>query len=139
MPGEPDNSRGTRRREVNSSPPSRHREGERLSSGGGRLVVVLVIAHRGLVGPDRPENTLAAVEAAFAADADGVEVDLRLTADGVLVLSHDADLRRLTGIPLPVVSSSWTDLSLAAARTGCNCAASKTSSALLRDEGSSSR
>ncbi len=79
---------------------------------------MLVIAHRGLVGPDRPENTLAAVEAALAAGADGVEVDLRLTADGVLALSHDADLRRLTGVALPVVSSSWADLTAAASRGG---------------------
>jgi glycerophosphoryl diester phosphodiesterase len=78
----------------------------------------MVIAHRGLVGPHRPENTLAAIEAAFVADADGVEVDLRLTADGVLVLSHDADLRRLTGMPLPVAWSRWTDLVSAAASAG---------------------
>ncbi len=79
---------------------------------------MLVLAHRGLVGPDRPENTLAAVAAALAAGADGVEVDLRLTADGVLALSHDADLRRLAGVPLPVVSSSWADLASAALRGG---------------------
>lgn len=79
---------------------------------------MLVVAHRGLVGPDRPENTLAAVDAALTAGADGVEVDLRLTADGVLVLSHDADLRRLAGAPVPVVSSSWTQLTTAASRVG---------------------
>lgn len=79
---------------------------------------MLVLAHRGLVGPYRPENTLAAVGAAFAAGADGVEVDLRLTADGVLVLSHDADLRRLAGVSMPVASSSWPELRSAAARGG---------------------
>ena len=41
---------------------------------------------------------IAAVNAAYSSGADGVEVDLRLTADGVLALSHDADLRRLTGL-----------------------------------------
>lgn len=79
---------------------------------------MLVIAHRGLVGPDRPENTLAAVEAAFAAGADGVELDLRLTQDGVLVLCHDPDLRRLTGMPVAVASSSWSELRSAAGRGG---------------------
>lgn len=59
---------------------------------------MLILAHRGLVSPARPENTLAAVDAALAAGADGVEVDLRLTADGVLALSHDADLRRVAGL-----------------------------------------
>lgn len=79
---------------------------------------MLVLAHRGLVAPDRPENTLAAVAAAYGAGADGVEVDLRLTADGVLVLCHDPDLRRLTGIPTPVASSSWGQLRASAARGG---------------------
>ena len=49
----------------------------------------LVIAHRGLVGPSSPENTVGAVGAALRAGADGVEIDVRLTADGVLVCSHD--------------------------------------------------
>ena len=50
---------------------------------------VRVLAHRGLSGHHRPENTVAAVAAALMLGADGVEVDVRLTADGVLVCSHD--------------------------------------------------
>ena len=38
-----------------------------------------------------------AIRAAKAAGALGVEVDLRFTADGVGVLSHDADIERATG------------------------------------------
>ncbi len=56
----------------------------------------LVIAHRG----DRqggPENTLAAIESAIRLGVDGVEVDLRATHDGEVVLFHDDDLMRLTG------------------------------------------
>jgi glycerophosphoryl diester phosphodiesterase len=49
----------------------------------------LVIAHRGLVGPRAPENSVAAVRLALAAGCDGVEVDVRRTADGALVLMHD--------------------------------------------------
>lgn len=49
----------------------------------------VVLAHRGLVAPSSPENTVGAVRAALAAGADGVEIDVRLTADGVLVCSHD--------------------------------------------------
>jgi glycerophosphoryl diester phosphodiesterase len=58
----------------------------------------LVVAHRGarLV---RPENTLRAFEAAVEAGADAVELDVRLTADGVAVVSHDADVSRMTGEP----------------------------------------
>lgn len=58
------------------------------------------IAHRGLHGlePDLEENTLGAVEAAIARGLPA-EVDLRITADGGLVVFHDASLRRLTGRP----------------------------------------
>lgn len=47
----------------------------------------LVIGHRGAAGS--PENSLDAIRAAAAAGADGVEVDVRSTLDGVLVLAHD--------------------------------------------------
>ncbi|MGY1663698.1 glycerophosphodiester phosphodiesterase [Geodermatophilus sp. SYSU D00705] len=57
-----------------------------------------VIGHRGTpTCPSHPENTLAAVRAALEAGADGVEVDVRSTADGVLVVSHDRDLGRVLG------------------------------------------
>ncbi|MGY1823546.1 glycerophosphodiester phosphodiesterase [Geodermatophilus sp. SYSU D00079] len=57
-----------------------------------------VIGHRGTpTCSSHPENTLTAVRTALAAGADGVEVDVRSTADGVLVLSHDRDLGRVLG------------------------------------------
>jgi glycerophosphoryl diester phosphodiesterase len=46
-----------------------------------------------------PENTVAAVEQALRCGADGVEVDVRLTRDGVPVCVHDADLGRVAGLP----------------------------------------
>ena len=54
----------------------------------------LVVAHRGHSALF-PENTLAAYEAAIAAGADIVETDARLTADGVVVSAHDADIGRI--------------------------------------------
>ncbi len=48
-----------------------------------------IIAHRG-ASHERPENTLAAFTRAVEAGADGVELDVHLTADGVLVVHHDA-------------------------------------------------
>ncbi len=51
----------------------------------------LVVGHRG-ARARFPENSLPAVRHALAAGADGVEVDVRASADGVLVLSHDATL-----------------------------------------------
>jgi glycerophosphoryl diester phosphodiesterase len=61
------------------------------------------------------ENTVPAVAAALSAGADGVEVDLRLSYDGVLVVAHDADLRRVAASPLAVATSTWDDL-----RTACD-------------------
>jgi glycerophosphoryl diester phosphodiesterase len=51
-----------------------------------------------------PENTLAGIDAAIAAAADGVEVDVRATRDGVPVLLHDATLLRTTGDPRDIHS-----------------------------------
>ncbi|WP_131745565.1 glycerophosphodiester phosphodiesterase [Frankia sp. Cppng1_Ct_nod] len=56
-----------------------------------------VLGHRGSRVPG-PENTVDAVEAALRAGADGIEVDVRRSADGDLVCVHDARLPgRLTG------------------------------------------
>lgn len=51
----------------------------------------LVVGHRG-ARARFPENTLPAVRHALSAGADGVEIDVRVSADDVLVLSHDATL-----------------------------------------------
>lgn len=61
-----------------------------------------VLAHRGLVtaaGEDSGvwENTAAAFAAAHAAGVEYVETDCQVTADGDVVLFHDATLERLTG------------------------------------------
>lgn len=52
-----------------------------------------MIAHRG-DSHDHAEHTLEAYVQAIAKGADGVECDVRLTADGHLVCVHDRDLRR---------------------------------------------
>lgn len=59
------------------------------------------IAHRGLHGPGRPENSLEAFEAAAAAGY-GIELDVQLTGDGEAVVFHDATLGRMTGERGPV-------------------------------------
>ena len=56
----------------------------------------LIVAHRG-APTERPENTLAAFEAAVDAGAAAVEFDVRITADGSPVVIHDATLDRTTG------------------------------------------
>lgn len=56
---------------------------------------MLIYAHRGS-SATAPENTLAAFRQAIADGADGVELDVRATRDGVLVVLHDRDLGRTT-------------------------------------------
>ncbi|MDP9342584.1 MAG: glycerophosphodiester phosphodiesterase [Actinomycetota bacterium] len=55
----------------------------------------LVVAHRG-ASADQPENTLPSFEAAISAGADVVELDVRLSADGVAVVMHDPEVSRAT-------------------------------------------
>ncbi|MET9607548.1 glycerophosphodiester phosphodiesterase [Streptomyces sp. NPDC006512] len=60
------------------------------------MSTLTAVGHRG--DPYRfRENTLASVRSAFARGADAVEVDVRLTRDGVPVLLHDDTLERLWG------------------------------------------
>jgi glycerophosphoryl diester phosphodiesterase len=62
-------------------------------------VSVLRLAHRG-DHSRAPENTLAAFAAAVGRpDCDGVEFDVRASADGVAVVLHDASLVRVQGRP----------------------------------------
>lgn len=56
---------------------------------------IYVAAHRGY-SEKYPENTMEAFRAAIEAGADEIETDVRITADGELVLIHDAALDRTT-------------------------------------------
>lgn len=69
----------------------------------------LIIAHRG-ASAERPENTLAAFRRALALDADGIELDVRVSRDGQPVVFHDATLRRLTGTGGRVAGKTWAEL-----------------------------
>jgi len=50
---------------------------------------VKIIAHRGIHQSVETENSRSALEAIYSSNADGIEIDVRLTRDGVCVLSHD--------------------------------------------------
>ena len=63
--------------------------------------VPLVIAHRG-GGGLAPENTLAAFERAAALGVDVIEIDVRSTSDGELVVLHDPTVDRTTDANGPV-------------------------------------
>jgi glycerophosphoryl diester phosphodiesterase len=75
----------------------------------------LVFAHRG--GCDLgPENTIAAFDLGMAAGADGLELDVHLSADGVVVVHHDKTLDRTTSGAGPL--SRFTAAELAAIDAG---------------------
>ena len=71
---------------------------------------MLLIGHRGAADSGHPENTLAAVDRALRQGADGDEVDVRLTADGIPVVHHDAGLRRTAGDPRHIASVDFAEL-----------------------------
>jgi len=68
-----------------------------------------IIAHRGASGA-APENTLPAFDLAVRQGADAIELDVRLTADGVPVVLHDDTLDRTSGGHGPVKALSLAEL-----------------------------
>lgn len=71
---------------------------------------LLVIAHRGN-HQVYPENTLQSVQAAIGSGADYVEVDLRTTKDGQLILCHDETVDRTTNGKGRVKDLTWSEIS----------------------------
>lgn len=69
----------------------------------------IITAHRG-ASHDAPENTLAAFRLAWEEQADAIEGDFRLTADGHMVCIHDADTERTCGVKRVVAETSLDDL-----------------------------
>lgn len=76
-----------------------------------------VYAHRGLHGPDAPENSPSAFAAAIAAGL-GIECDVQRSLDGQAMVFHDYDLGRLTGAQGPVDARTAEQLGRIAL-TGC--------------------
>ncbi|TDD99257.1 glycerophosphodiester phosphodiesterase [Flavobacterium cellulosilyticum] len=56
---------------------------------------ILKIAHRGASGYE-PENTLISFQKAIDLKADGIELDVHLSSDGVLIVMHDETIDRTT-------------------------------------------
>lgn len=56
----------------------------------------IIFAHRG-ASAHAPENTIAAFELAIEQGADAIELDVKLSADGQVVVIHDATVDRTTG------------------------------------------
>ena len=71
---------------------------------------IAVTAHRGS-SLKAPENTISALEQAIADGADYAEIDVQATADGVVILMHDADLMRVASIERRIAESGYNELS----------------------------
>jgi len=69
-----------------------------------------VIAHRGGAG-EAPENTWTAVEHVAELGLTWMETDLRVSADGLVILSHDRDLTRTAADPRGIGEMTWKELS----------------------------
>lgn len=70
---------------------------------------VQITAHRGASG-SAPENTLIALQKAIEAGADYAEIDVQETSDGRLVLLHDPDLKRTTGLKKNIWQTTYNEL-----------------------------
>jgi len=68
-----------------------------------------IIAHRG-ESADAPENTLAAFRLAWERNVAAIELDVHLTKDGELILCHDPDTKRTTGVKQVIVESTLDEL-----------------------------
>lgn len=70
---------------------------------------MVILAHRGF-SAKFPENTLKAFQKGFECGADGLELDLRMTADKKIVVIHDEDLERLFGDRIKVCELTLSEL-----------------------------
>jgi glycerophosphoryl diester phosphodiesterase len=80
-----------------------------VATGQSTLWLPEIIAHRG-ASWDVPENTLSSFRFAWAMDADAVEFDIWLSADGQLPILHDRDTQRTGGQRLVVEESTLSQL-----------------------------
>lgn len=68
-----------------------------------------VAAHRGSE-KRAPENTMEAIRLAIEEDADYVEIDVRLSRDGFVILSHDESLKRTAGVDKLVSEMDYAEI-----------------------------
>jgi glycerophosphoryl diester phosphodiesterase len=69
----------------------------------------MLYAHRGAAA-EAPENTLESFARALAHGADALEMDVHLTRDGVVVVSHDPDGARMCGVGRRFADASWDEV-----------------------------
>ena len=77
------------------SVPSRYRQFKAILSG--NTAGVMVMAHRGYSNA-APENTMPAFEKAYEIGVNSIELDVQMTKDGEIIVMHDDNLKRTTGV-----------------------------------------
>lgn len=70
---------------------------------------VEVTAHRGYSAV-YPENTIPAFKGAIQVGADWAELDVQQTADGEVIVMHDSNLKRTTGLDKEVWQVTWDEI-----------------------------
>lgn len=68
-----------------------------------------IIAHRG-ASYDAPEDTLAAFKLGYEQEADANELDIYLSKDGKIVVTHDSDTGRISGVTNRIETQTFKQL-----------------------------
>lgn len=68
-----------------------------------------IVGHRG-AAKEKPENTLSAFDYAIKLGVEVVECDVRKTKDGKLIISHDENLKRTTGVDVKISELSFEEI-----------------------------
>jgi glycerophosphoryl diester phosphodiesterase len=75
----------------------------------GRTSGVEIIGHRG-ASHDAPENTLSSFKLGYAQNADADELDIHLTKDGKIIVSHDPHTGRTAGVTNQIAEHTFNEL-----------------------------
>ena len=76
----------------------------------GKMSQFEIVAHRGVPSAETPENTIPSFQRAIELGADAVELDVRLTSDGVPVVFHYFYLDEITLLSGPVFEYTFEQL-----------------------------
>src|SRR4051812_3609387 len=70
---------------------------------------VEIMGHRG-ASADAPENTVSSWKLGYAQGADACELDIHLTKDGKIIVSHDPNTKRTAGVDKKIVETDFDEL-----------------------------
>jgi glycerophosphoryl diester phosphodiesterase len=68
-----------------------------------------IVGHRG-ASADAPENTVGSWKLGYAQGADACELDIHLTKDGKIIVSHDATTKRTAGVDKKIAETNFDEL-----------------------------